>query len=88
MLTVMLSDLEDMASATSWMDWGSCIEVDPELFFPEKGESPRQAKEICFGCPVRLECLEYALQTDVTGVWGGTTERQRGRLRAQNAQAA
>lgn len=88
MLALMLSDLEDMAASTEWMSWGLCGEADPELWFPKKGDSPRPAKAICTDCPVRQECLEYALENSVTGVWGGTTERQRGRMRAQLAQAA
>ena len=35
--------------------------VDPDLFFPERGASTREAKEVCRGCVVREDCLEYAL---------------------------
>lgn len=82
MLTDMLSDLEDMAATTSWMDWGSCTEVDPELFFIEKGQSPRPAKAICAGCPVREECLEYAIAEEIQwGIWGGLTLLERRRAK-------
>lgn len=67
--------------ATAWMSWAVCQEVDPEAFFPEKGGSPRDAKRICAGCPVRGECLDYALEHGLIGVWGGTTETERREMR-------
>ncbi len=40
------------------------------------------AKGQCFGCPVRAECLEYALEhNEVFGVWGGTDPEERKQLR-------
>lgn len=36
-----------------------------------------RAKRVCAGCPVRLECLEWAIQRKEVGVWGGTTEDER-----------
>ncbi len=59
-----------------------CRTQDPELFFPEKGGSSREAKRICGGCVVRIECLNYALRRDERyGVWGGFSERERRRLK-------
>ena len=56
--------------------------VDPDLFFPERGASTREAKEVCRGCVVRLDCLEYALVNgEKFGIWGGLSERERRRLR-------
>src|SRR5699024_3804904 len=47
-----------------------------ELFV--RGAAQRQAREICFDCPVRLECLVDALDNRIQyGVWGGMTERER-----------
>ena len=61
-----------------------CAETDPEAFFPEKGGSTREAKRVCTGCAVRVECLEYALTSDERfGIWGGLSERERRRLRLQ-----
>ncbi|MGH3099279.1 MAG: WhiB family transcriptional regulator [Streptosporangiales bacterium] len=58
-----------------------CAEVDPELFFPEKGQSPKWAKWVCHRCPHKAACLEFALDNDERfGVWGGTTARERRRL--------
>jgi WhiB family transcriptional regulator, redox-sensing transcriptional regulator len=67
-----------------WMDRALCAETDPEAFFPEKGGSTRDAKLVCRSCEVRAECLEYALANDERfGIWGGLSERERRRLRAQ-----
>jgi len=67
---------------TSWQARANCIGVDPDLFFPEHGESLAPAKAVCSGCEVRAECLDYALATGQHhGVWGGTSERERKRTR-------
>jgi WhiB family redox-sensing transcriptional regulator len=65
-----------------WQERARCREYDPEVFFPEKGGSSREAKRICAECPVRIECLNYALRRDERyGVWGGMSERERRRLK-------
>jgi WhiB family redox-sensing transcriptional regulator len=63
-----------------WDGTAACAQLDPNLFFPdeEDGEQAAQAKAVCAGCPVRQQCLDYALATRIpVGVWGGlsTTER-------------
>ena len=74
------------ALATGWKDLSNCRGVDPDLFFPERGASTREAKEVCRGCEVRIDCLEYALQTgEKFGIWGGMSERERRRIRRQRA---
>ncbi|MGK2947784.1 MAG: WhiB family transcriptional regulator [Acidimicrobiales bacterium] len=65
-----------------WKDHAACVGIDPDLFFPERGALTAMAKEVCMGCPVRQECLDYALAHGMRwGIWGGTTERQRRRKR-------
>ena len=67
----------------SWQDRANCLGVDPDLFFPERGASTREAKEVCRGCVVRMDCLEYALVNgEKFGIWGGMSERERRRLAA------
>ena len=80
---------EDIESDTrGWQDEANCLGVDPDLFFPERGASTREAKEVCRGCVVRLDCLEFALVNgEKFGIWGGLSERERRRLRRQRAQA-
>ena len=73
----------------AWMDDALCIQSDPEAWFPDKGESPRLAKLVCSRCPVRADCLSYALtRRERFGVWGGLTERERRPLLARPGQAA
>jgi WhiB family redox-sensing transcriptional regulator len=73
----------------NWQDDANCLGVDPDLFFPERGASTREAKEVCRGCVVREQCLEFALQNgEKFGIWGGLSERERRRIRRQRAQAA
>lgn len=67
-------------------DNGNCAGIDPDLFFPERGASTREAKAVCFGCVAREGCLEHALANgEKFGIWGGTSERERRRLRRQRA---
>ena len=72
------------------MDWrhrARCRDVDPELFFPVGTTGPAEAqvqsaKAICALCPVRDECLQWALDTaQDAGVWGGLSEEERRALR-------
>lgn len=50
--------------------------TDPELFFPLAGMDARPALSVCREvCPVRAQCLEYALETgQVDGIWGGVRQ--------------
>ncbi len=51
--------------------------VPPDTLFVE-GAAQREARAVCTGCPVRLECLADALDNRMDfGVWGGMTERER-----------
>jgi WhiB family transcriptional regulator, redox-sensing transcriptional regulator len=43
---------------------------------------------ICAGCPVRLDCLEYAMEhDDVQGLWAGTSHLQRRAARRRGLDA-
>jgi Transcription factor WhiB len=54
--------LRDVEAAQSWMRSAACATVDPELFFPTTSRQPAtEAKQICSGCLVKAECLEYSL---------------------------
>ena len=69
-----------------WQEQANCLGVDPDLFFPERGASTREAKSVCRGCEVRIDCLEYALaHGEKFGIWGGLSERERRRVRRQRA---
>lgn len=72
--------------AEPWQAQALCAQTDPEAFFPDKGGSTRAAKAVCARCPVRAECLAFALENDERfGVWGGLSERERRQLRARQA---
>jgi len=68
-----------------WMIEAACRDADVNLFFPSPGnQSNREAVAYCQRCPVKAECLDYALQfphRDLPGIWGGLNENQRNALR-------
>lgn len=70
-------------------DWRAdalCAQTDPDLFFPEVGQPAVSAKEICDVCPVRVECLTYALDNgEGIGVWGGLSANERNQLLRRTA---
>ena len=77
----MLIQLDVDAGDRRWQERANCLGVDPDLFFPERGASTKEAKGVCGGCEVRTECLEYALLNRIEhGVWGGASERERRRI--------
>jgi WhiB family redox-sensing transcriptional regulator len=58
-----------------------CADLPSALFFPSEGAGVEDAKEVCAECPVRAQCLEYALAERIEhGVWGGSSERERRRM--------
>ncbi|MCY3785142.1 MAG: WhiB family transcriptional regulator [bacterium] len=72
----------------AWKQSANCLGVDPDLFFPERGASTKEAKRVCGACVVRQECLEYALENgEKFGIWGGMSERERRRVRRERALA-
>jgi WhiB family redox-sensing transcriptional regulator len=61
-----------------WEADAACRGMEPSLFFPINDDDSVEALNVCRACPVREECLAWALETrERFGVWGGTTERQR-----------
>lgn len=63
-------------------DLAKCRGLNPDIFFPVRGASVREAKAVCAECSIRLACFEYAMiNHEDHGVWGGTSERQRRDLR-------
>ncbi len=73
---------------SGWRDRALCAQVGGDLWHPDKGRSAAPAKRICEKCPVRRDCLNYALETPVLdGVWGGKTPRERARMRLRGEAA-
>ena len=74
---------EGQAARVDWWRYAACRDADPEIFFPVSSVGPghgevARAKAICARCPVRRQCLQFALATrQAHGIWGGTTEEER-----------
>jgi WhiB family transcriptional regulator, redox-sensing transcriptional regulator len=67
-----------------WTERAVCVEVDPEIFHPGKGEPVEPARALCRSCEVRLDCLAYALRREETwGIWGGFSVEGRRSVRRQ-----
>jgi hypothetical protein len=86
--------VEHVDGERDWRLDAACAQVDPELFFPEPGQVPQAtaAKQVCAGCVVRGPCLEAALhgpqaRDDHTGIFAGTTARERVVLRGRASYA-
>lgn len=72
--------------AVPWQQRAACRGPQAQVFFPpstserrdEREARERDAKQICAGCRVRSDCLDYALTIrEPHGIWGGLTELER-----------
>jgi len=76
-------------NSEEWRELGSCRKLDTGMFFPigQTGEAEikiARAKNVCVPCPVRQQCLEFAITTNQEyGVWGGHSEEERRVVRRQ-----
>jgi WhiB family transcriptional regulator, redox-sensing transcriptional regulator len=65
---------------------GACAHADPDVFFDDVAEERDDVTPLVFTychikCPIRPECLHWAMVTNQKhGMWGGTTPRQRMKL--------
>ena len=70
----------------TWHAQAACRGTGVDSFIPEPGTSTEPAKAICAVCSVRAPCLRYALaDPQMVGVWGGTTAKERRRMRQGKA---
>lgn len=78
----------------NWRMHAACREEDPDLFFPIGSTGPalvqtEDAKAVCRSCPVRAECLRWALENGQdAGVWGGLGETERRALKRRSRRRA
>jgi len=64
-----------------WLEHAACKHLDTNIFYPGRGGLLHLARKICASCPVRRECLDYAVENhEMLGVWGGTSERERRKM--------
>ena len=70
----------------AWKDQAACSGTDTEIFYPANSDEEAEALSICATCPVRAQCLDYAIRNRETyGIWGGATPEQRRRMRRERA---
>lgn len=75
-----------------WWRAAACRDAEPELFFPISAKPAsnaqvKRAKLICASCPVRSNCLSYAIDhRQEQGIWGGLTEEERRRIPRRSLQ--
>jgi WhiB family redox-sensing transcriptional regulator len=73
--------VEQIPDEYAWMLEGNCRRAETREFFPSNGQGVEAAQKICRECPVKTDCLEYALLHHIDqGVWGGASERERRRI--------
>lgn len=83
---------------SDWWSRAACKGKDPETFFEfgadfggrtvETAAATQDAKAICRPCPVKAECLNWAIDNEDFGVWGGTTGYERRKIRNRRAEEA
>lgn len=75
-------------SDTDWQSKAACKNMSIDMFFPEQEPTDKKtehyipAKKICAICPVRNECLMYAMRMEEDerwryGLYGGLTPHER-----------
>lgn len=76
-------------TSRTWRLHAACHGQDA-LFFADEGEAKaareareQQARSVCDGCPVKRDCLDFALRRSLSGIWAGLGERERADLAAQ-----
>lgn len=78
-----------MDEIDAWMVQGLCYGASSVDFFPSTGVGVDAARRVCMQCPVREQCLDYALNNQIDhGVWGGASERERHRILRRRKQVA
>jgi WhiB family redox-sensing transcriptional regulator len=61
-----------------WMAHAACQGMELAIFFPGRGPNhAAEGKTACRSCPVRTECLEWALASGERGIWGGKGDQER-----------
>lgn len=69
---------------TDWMNSAACTGLDTESFFDDDEHSINMAKKVCNHCPIKQACLKHAVENfENHGVWGGTSPRQRAKIRSK-----
>lgn len=82
----------DPAEMTArWRRRAACRTEDVNVFFIDQGDMDtlKQAKALCARCPVRRQCLDFAIENNERhGIWGGLSRKDRNRIRKRRSAAA
>lgn len=77
-----LPALEDWLRRPAWHSRAVCRGTGTAAFSQGRGGDYGPARELCAGCEVRQECLDYTLDhPEMVGLWGGTTDAERREVR-------
>jgi WhiB family redox-sensing transcriptional regulator len=72
---------------SEWRSRAACLGMPTDMFFLKRGDSSKEAKEICSSCPVKTECLDEAVHInpiyDTYGIYGGKSSRERNKIRKE-----
>lgn len=80
--------LDDLVRRPAWQRRAACRGKGTTSFFPSPGDSLAAARAVCDACTVQSECLAMAMSDPgLQGFWGGTSERQRQRIRREQRAA-
>ena len=91
---MLIRPVAPIISSEPWQVEAACIEVGPapwDTTGDALDDLNRAALVICGRCPVRSECLEFAMRTETgskhnrSGIFGGRTPAQRAALAAKRA---
>jgi WhiB family redox-sensing transcriptional regulator len=69
---------DEAGCVNAWMLDGSCRGSDPDMWYTDRDTDQRQAIAVCTSCPVRVDCLGWALTHEEGrhGIWAGYSERK------------
>jgi WhiB family transcriptional regulator, redox-sensing transcriptional regulator len=70
-----------------WVERAACAGAPLEWFFSADVAVLKVGRAVCGVCPVRAECLDWAVETGQRGLWGGLTDRERRRWAEAEAEA-
>jgi WhiB family redox-sensing transcriptional regulator len=78
-----------MLARPTWQRYAACRGAGTSMHFPNQGAGIGDARAVCAGCEVRRECLDYAVaDPSLQGVWAGTSDRDRRKMRREGWQTA
>lgn len=70
-----------------WRSMAACLGMPTDMFFLKRGDSSKEAKEVCSSCPVKDDCLDEAVHInpiyDTYGIYGGKSSRERNKIRKE-----